>query len=408
MSEELKYDSPGERMDKVKEALKRKRSIQGIRSVVSEILGCGPADMQDFHFNVGNHKFRGIIYLKRNSLMGSLFYFWDNKIGVIKGYPKIKYSDDSRLMNKEVVCEEKVDGCNILVWRFPDGTLGGKTRLTPYWKGHKSYFFKDKTWEELLREADNGKTWLQIEKLLNDKNVIVCGELYGSDLPHDFVKYKAPPIGFKLFDIIDRDTNRFFPPLEALRLADKYQIPRVAVRWQGILTSKEVERIEFELSKSMDIEEGWVAKSYFLDEKDSYFAKLKTEAIKEKCWELTKSTIPMSIIKKAVHKVLENFPELKTIEEYLPKVREELLEDVEEILIEKSMDRIKESIRWTLTPSDADLYKLVLDKMKEMKDRGTDLSNKGHVLSNLSNALGTGISGGKLFMLYQQAFRELE
>lgn len=402
------WESPAERLDKLAKELKRKRSLQRIRGIVSDILVCKPSDLQDFSFNVGAHKFRGVLYSKRNSLMGTLIYLWDNRPGILRGYPKIKYSEDSRLLGKEVIAQEKVDGTNLLLWRFPDGTIGGKTRLTSYWKGNKSFFYKQETWEDLLKKADNGETYPKIKKLLEDMNVTVCGELYGSELAHDFVHYKFPPIGFKVFDIIDRETMRFLPPLKALKIADDYGIPRVEVRWQGILTKKEVERIEFELSKSLDVEEGWVAKAYFPEENDCYFCKLKCQSVKELCWETShKEGIPRIIIRKAIRKVLENYPEDNTIESMEPHVIEELREEVEQSLIDKSIDRIREQIRYTLVPNDETLFKLVIEKMTELKQKGLDLTDKKSVLHNLANELGN-INGSKIYFLYLQSLKKLE
>ena len=91
---EGKYDSPGVRMDKLMLELKKKRSIAGIRAAVSEVLQASPADMKEFSHRIGNHRWRGIVYLKRNSLLGSIFSIFDTKLYVVRGYGKIKYSDD--------------------------------------------------------------------------------------------------------------------------------------------------------------------------------------------------------------------------------------------------------------------------------------------------------------------------
>jgi len=406
-SEERKYDSPGERMDKLMLELKKKRSLKGLRTAVSEVLGAAPGDMKDFSFNIGAHKWRGTIYQKRNSLMGTVVSFFDTKLYVVRGYPKIKYSDDSRVYLRDCVAQEKIDGSNFGIFLLPDGTMMAKTRMVVNWN-NAAYKRKDKTWRQLFEMIDNGDLLRRINELIVNHDCVIYGELYGKLNPGDFVKYSVD-IAFKVFDILTRKTNRFLPASEVYRLCEVYEIPHVQETWNGILTDKEIERIEFELQDQVkdDGMEGWVAKTFFKDEKDVYMCKLKCQKVKEECWDKDrKPMIPTSIVRKAVRKTLDNFPEAKTIEEMEPHVLDELREEVEEVLIQQSLDRIRAEIRWALTPEDEDLLKIVIDKMKEMQDRGIDLSNKGHVLSNLSSALGT-ISGGKLYQLYHAALRDI-
>lgn len=753
MSEERKYETPGERIDKLKEALKRKRSIQGIRTAVSEVLQCSPSDMQDFSMKIGNHKWRGVIYQKRNNLMGSIISFFDSKIFIVRGYPRIKYSDDSRVYLRECIAQEKIDGCydkdtevlttdgwkfwdaltgnesffsrdqeghivtekadriikipyhgkllhfrmknldlkitpdhwnfvsllnwknkkasppiriqakdmkgrqchfyadgdwkgeeketiqigskifkmidwllffgmwstdgtrtnkkkgddqgyqvticqrkndlldlfeavkkmypqathyfnksnrcfvisicdrelwdyldqfgkkdqrhipkeiknlckeqllilfrslmrgdgserekymrfwtcssrmrddfqelslkvgysasftpimkdsvfngrkikatrptftlnvrlknsrplwlpalngkfkkrnlseeeyeglvycaivphhalyvrrngipiwsgntNLGIFMLPDGSLMGKTRLVVGWN-NPAFKMKDKTWKQLFEMTSDGLIAQNITNALKENDYVFYGELYGKLNPGDFIKYSTD-ISFKVFDILDRKSLRFLSPEKVYEICDHYGIPRVDQTWEGMLTDKEIQRIEFELQDQLKDDgcEGYVAKTFCTDENDVYMCKLKCEKVKEECWTDAKPMIPSSVIKKSVHKVFENYPDLKTMEDLEPHVLEELREDVEDILIEQSMDRIRAQIRWELTPRDEDLLKIVIDKMKEMQTRGMDLRKKGHVLSNLSTALGSGISGGKLYSLYNQALREL-
>jgi len=406
MSEE-KYDSPGVRMDKLMLELKKKRSIAGIRAAVSEVLQASPADMKEFSHRIGNHRWRGIVYLKRNSLLGSIFSIFDAKLYVVRGYGKIKYSDDSRVYNRECITQNKYDGTNLGIFCLPDGTMMGKTRMIESWLG-MAWKRKNLTWEGLFGMIENGDLRRRINELLINHDYVVYGELYGSLNKGEFVKYSVE-IAFKVFDILDRKKQRFLPPVEVYRLCEFYNLPVVEQTWSGILTDKEIQRIEFELKDLVkdDGYEGFVAKTVIDD--DVYMAKLKCDEVKEKCWSISgkKPSIPVLVLRKAVRKILDNFPEAKTIEDMEPHVLDELREEVEEKLLQESIDRIRESIRYAITPSDEDLLKLVVEKMQEMKTRGIDLHNKGHVLSNLSSALGT-IRGGKLYTLYNQALRQLK
>ena len=403
------WKSPIERLEELRKALKRKKSFQGLRAAVSEILKAKPADMREFSYNINNHKWKGIVYQKRNSLMGTLVCIWDNKQKfIIRGYPKVKYALDSKVVNEHVVCQEKIDGTNLGFFKLPDGTIMMKTRMTA--RADLNYAFKNKqeTWKSLFLKVNDGRTMRRMERLLDEKNYIVFGELYGYLNPCEFIKYTVP-IAFKVFDIVDRDTLRFLPPQKTMDTAFYYGIPRVRTLWSGKLTLKEIERIERLLEKEVkpDGMEGWMAKAWIERDRDLYMCKLKCESVREKCWETTPNmTIPRSIIKKAIRKTIENFPNLKTIEAILPFVIEELKEDVEEGLIEKAMGKIKMEIRQFLTPSSEELYKLVKAKLIELKKDGLDIEDKAKALRALAKALGD-ISGSALFRMYQQALREI-
>ncbi len=403
----IEHLEPLERLKKLEKALKRKRSLQGIRTAVSEVLKCKPSEMREFSYRINNHKFRGIVYLKRNNLMGTIVALWDNKQKLIlRGYPKIKYATDSRVKGKKSVVQEKLDGTNIGLFRLPDGTLWGKTRLTADFR-QESFNDKSKTWKGLLEQVRNGSTLRRIKKLLDEKNYIVYGELYGTLNPGEFIKYSVP-IDFKVFDIVDRNTMRFLPPQKVYDICFQYGIPRVKSIWSGILTSKEIERLEYEAKKYLHIDgsEGFVAKAEIGE--DMYFCKLKCEEIKEKCWSISgkKPSIPTLIIRKAIRKTVENYPEKKTIDEIYSLVYEELKEEVEEELINQCEKKIRGEIRHYITPSNQKLLPLVIQELKELKTQGIDLNDKSTVLSHLAGKLGE-IKGSTLYMLYKQALREL-
>jgi len=405
MSEE--YLEPLERLRKLEKALRRKRSLQGIRSAVSEVLRCKPSEMREFSYNVNNHKWRGVIYQKRNSLMGTIVSLWDNKQKILlRGYPKIKYATDSKVKNKKCSVQEKIDGTNLGLFTLPDGTLWGKTRLTADFR-QASFKDKSKTWKGLLSQVRNGSTLRRIKRLLEEKNYIVFGELYGSLNPGEFIKYSVP-IDFKVFDIVDRDSMTFLPPQKVYDICFHYGIPRVKQTWSGILTPKEIERLEYEAKSYLKVDgsEGFVAKAQI--GQDMYFCKLKCEEIREKCWSIRgkRPSIPTLIIRKAIRKTVENYPEKKTIDEIYPIVCEELKEEVEEELIIQSERKIRGEIRYFLTPSNEELLPIVKKELEGLKAQGINLLDKGKVLSYLSGKLGE-IKGSTLYNLYKQALREL-
>lgn len=105
-----KEDPPRIRLLKIKQKMKGKRSLRKIRTIVTSVLKCKPTDLKEFSYKINNHRWRGIIYLKRNNLMGTIFSLWDTKTLIIRGFPKIKYSHDSRVKDKNCICEEKIDG----------------------------------------------------------------------------------------------------------------------------------------------------------------------------------------------------------------------------------------------------------------------------------------------------------
>lgn len=366
---------------------------------MSEAFHAEPKDMKDFSTHVGNHKWRGVVFLKRNSLMGTIASLFDSKIVIIRGYPHIKYSDDSRIYRKKVVAQEKLDGTNLGIFRLPDGTIAGKTRLTHNWL-QPAYKNKGKTWQRLFLDVPGEVSECISDLLEAHPDYVVYGELYGSQNQGDFIAYTVP-IAFKAFDILDLKSQRFLPPERARSMCDLFQVPFVEQKWEGELTDKEISRIEFELANEVkeDGMEGWVAKAFLEEDKDAYFAKLKTDTVKEKCWEHSHLTIPITVIRKSIRKVYENNPALQTIETIEPLVIEELKEDVTDELIEKSLTKIRGVIRAVLTPGDEDLTKMVKEQMEAMQARGIDLENKGHVMSNLASALGD-MNAGTLYRVY--------
>ena len=397
------------RLDILREELEGKKSLQSIRATVSELWNAKPADMKEFSYNINGHKWRGIIYQKRNSLMGTIVSFFDKELFIVRGYPKLRYADETEVKGKHVVCQEKVDGTNLGIFMLPDGTIMGKTRLVPRWDLQTAPAAKRgvSSWKDLFMKVQDGRTYERIQRVLKD-GYLVFGELYGALNPTDFIQYSVP-IDFKVFDIVDMKTMRFLPWSKTKEITWLNGLRRVKEIWSGELTVKEIERLEFELKKEVkpDGMEGLVAKYYDTDLKDELMAKLKCEEIKEKCWEHARTTIPKSIIRKAIRKVLENYPELEKIEDIEPKVREELLEDVTPELYENSIDRVKAEIRRYLMPTPEDLKDVVKEIMEGLQLAGINLDDKRVVLSTIHRRIGE-IDGKVLYRIYQKVKAELK
>jgi hypothetical protein len=102
-------------LEEIYEECRRKRTLPSIRPILAEKLfarGTSKSDdLRKFTHIINGQKWIGFIYNKRNSLMGSTFGFYKSKFTVIRGYPKIKYAEESRVIDKEVITEYKVDGC---------------------------------------------------------------------------------------------------------------------------------------------------------------------------------------------------------------------------------------------------------------------------------------------------------
>jgi ATP-dependent RNA circularization protein (DNA/RNA ligase family) len=385
---ELKYSEwkPRKILEEIYEECRRKRTLSSIRPILAEKLntrGTGKSDdLRKFTHSINGQKWIGFIYNKRNSLMGSTFGFYKNKFTVIRGYPKIKYVEDSRVLDKEVVAEFKLDGTNLGIWAFQDGSLMGKTRLVERWD---TAGWHGRNWKEIFERTN---LMDEIVKLTKD-DYQVFGELYGKDNEGEFIKYSIP-IAFEVLDIVDRKTFGFLDRDRKITLCNQYDIPLVKENWRGILTQKEAERLEFQSKELLkeDGYEGFVAKSYIPEDKDVYFCKLKCQEVREKCWGLSASfTIPSGIIEKAFQKATENMTSFKNKEEFEEFVRQELLEEVSEELVTKSKEKIRRVIerRMARQVDDTEVRKYLDELSKEFTFDITESKYKGTIMSRLAD-----------------------
>ena len=285
----------------------------------------------------------------------------------------------------------------------------GKTRLIPRWDVQSLQAMKRQVshWKELFMKIDGGYLLKQVKYLAED-DYMIFGELYGYLNPGEFIKYSIP-IAFKAFDIVDTRTLKFLSSKDMEDLYYELDIPYVEELWHGILTRKEVERIEYEAKQYVreDGYEGFVAKHFSPIDNDMHFCKLKCDEIKEKAWKLRSTGVPVSIIRKAIRKAMESYPYYDKVDQLYPVVREELLEEVELSLIDESENKIRSVIRRVLSPTPEELKKSIREIMLELRERGMDLNKKGEVLPALAHRLGD-ISGKMLYKLYTQVLFEME
>jgi len=398
---------PRRRLVEIHQKLVRVRSLRTLRSRVCEYLQCGGSEVKEFHYKINGHDWKGIIYLKRNNLMGSIFSLFDNKVFIIRGFPKIRYTSNSRVRDRVCVAEEKVDGTNIGIWAFPDGSIMGKTRMVERWdKGSK----RAKEYGSWKRKFAHVPCHSRIYKLARE-GFLVYVELYGYHNSGEFVKYTTP-MAYKVIGIVNLETYHFLPRPRVEQLCSAYNLEVVPVYYKGTLTAKEVRKMEVDLEQEMALDgmEGLVAKYWDEKDKDSYFCKIKCDRIKEVCWKISRSLIPAAMIRKCIKKALdENLGETR-IEIIYPVVVEELTEDFDEAILETSQGKIKGLIRYMTTPSDVVLKARVVEVMKKMKALDVDIENpkkKGEVLSGLHDKLGD-IGGGTLFKLYNEVLLEMK
>jgi len=367
---------PSQRLQEIEKLLKRVRSLKTLRSRVCEYLHCGGSEVKEFHYKYNKHDWKGIIYKKRNSLMGSVFSLFVGKVMIIRGFPKILYTHNSKVKDQICIAEEKLDGTNIGLWEMPDGTIMGKTRMVERWDLGSERAGEDGSWKIKFEKAPDFE---KVYELAKDGHLVYV-ELYGYKNKGEFVQYSVP-YAYKVIGIVNRTHHNFLPRGNVELHCNPLKIPLPDIRFEGELSRKEVERIEFELEDDLKVDgsEGLVAKYWNKKDLDTYFCKLKTEKVKEMCYKISRSLIPAVQIRKAIRKAFENNQGETNMGVLLPFVVDELKEEYDESLLEPSMGKVKGLLRYALTPSDAELRALVLALMKEMNiefDVG-DPKNKG-------------------------------
>jgi len=373
----MQIKSPAPALRTIREKLQGTEKPSEIAVLVRETLrtlGYGNrCSLNPFtHTMNGGKIWAGVVCRERNQLLGSIFSNFNRTPLVIRGYPKIKYSEEAGFVGEEVVCEQKIDGTNLIVFLLPNGEFMGKTRTRETWSETR-----EGAWELLFNETGLRNN---VERLLRENaaetKLAVCLELYGQKNPGDFVTYLRVEIAFKVIDIIDQNSYTFLPRERVEALCRVHDLPLVAIDWQGTLTGEEIRHLETEILPKRNDVEGFVAKIYATDNQgvtDRFFAKLKTPEIKEKCFTRTetRTVIPQVIIKKAIRKALDEGTPSKDAYDF---VVSELAEDAEQSLIDASKDTIERLLKERYRPLSETVCTAALDILNETTEKREALS----------------------------------
>jgi len=385
----------------IRDRMKKYKSIRPALPKIVEVLRCSPSEYRLFSHKIGNTKWSGILYRTRNSLMGTIFSYFGNKVFIVPGYPKIRYSENTNCMNNNNTFEEKVDGTCLGLFYLPDGTFWGKTRGTTRIdvQGYKGRIymdlFKETGLENEVQEA--------IIRRDDPFGSVVFGELYGKKNPGDFIRYSTD-IGFKAFDILDLYNFSFLAPLPKKAVLSKYNVPSVKIFWEGILNEKSLSMLQFKLREHIkeDGMEGLVSKVWDVSVGDTKFGKIKTESIQELAWSLSpRKTVPKGFIAKAVRKAWENQELLKDKDEIMEFVSDELLEEFEESIVFSSKDKIKRYVADFFTRYLGDITNDAFRYLSRLErgDIEVSIDTKHQIMPLLANRF-KGYDSSKLYNIF--------
>lgn len=384
MTEENFMDkAPSERLNIIRKEM-NKMDMFDLQNYLIETLKCKSSDLSKFsHETYLDGVFTGYIYHCRNNLYGSLFGFYNDIPVVIRGMPKIDYIERKiRTELNNCWLEEKIDGTNLVLFNLPDGIFWGKTRetATMFNKG-----FKDREWYKLLEETG----YIDELKQLCNVGYAVIVELYGYKNKCEFINYTVP-IAIKVLEIYDMNTFKFLNRIDKEMICRQHNLPYAeSLVIDETLTLNKVKKFEkyAELFVKPDGLEGFVAK-YVGEDGDVYMGKIKCQVIREKCNH--KNIIRMNIIRKAVRKATEANVDLNNLDEAIKFVKDELLEDFSEKIVEANMQKIKYAIKHPeekekeFKEFSSEMFNEIFNKIKE---QGIDVSmeNKTKVLSLASS-----------------------
>ena len=395
LKKQIHNTPPAERLEQIYELMRKNPSMVKLPSYIASALDNKPTDLTKFTHKIGKHTWRGYIYHPRNSLYGSIFSYFGRIPIVIRGMPKIKYSEDAQVLNNESIIEDKIDGTNIVLWTFPDGTLWGKTRETETIFGGG---YRGQNWFGLLEETG------YVEKLTlmcrGGYGIIV--ELYGQKNKGEFISYSVP-IAIAVIEIYNRKTFKFVSTLEKQALCNQFGLPCVKAYSTVKLTPKELERLEYEAKAFVkeDGLEGFVAKYFDPETEDIHMGKIKCSEIRELCWG---DKIPMNFIWKAIRKCEEANVDLNS-EDAVTFVKNELLEDFTEPTVNKNMSKVYYGLKNPHEPKmditsfeDEEVNTMLI----ELESQGIEVSiaNKGKVMAILAGKLGGSKNLYKSFLAY--------
>lgn len=402
---------PAERLRLIYTKMRAKPSFKRLPADISSVIQNQPGDLKKFTYKVGKHTWRGYIYGSRNSLYGTIFSYFGRTPFIVRGFPKIDYAEKSRTFQQpDVYIEEKVDGTNIIVWQFPDGTFWGKTRET-------ATIFEDgyqgRKWFDLIEKTGYVSN---LKKYCHDTGNSIAFELYGNQNAGEFIKYTTP-ISIKVLEICRGQGFFDFVDPECKRaVCGLYDLPVVSQKEICALTQYDLDRLEYE-AKALnhpDGMEGFVAKWFNPETNDVFMGKIKCAEIREACMG---NKIPMHFIRKAVRKCQEagvpliiGFIHDESIERVNPDavtfVKNELGEDFTETVINLNEIKIKYALENPVEEKELDLTayedKEIFAVFDELKNSGLEISekNKGKILSLAAGRLPS-IAGNRLFLTFR-------
>jgi hypothetical protein len=375
-----------ERLRRIYADMKLHYGLPKLRASLGEHLQASPSMFKEFHHKIGEHNWFGLMYNQRNSLYGTIFSFFGRTPLIIRGFPKIQYTETSEVYNNECHIEEKVDGTNLILWVFPDGTFMGKTRFSERFDA-ESGGYEGRHWKDMLDQTGFSENL----KKLCKAGYSVAVELFGTDNPGDFIRYTIP-ISCKVLEIADAKTLHFVDYSTKISLCEKFGLTYPKLIYQGLLSPKKLEELEFK-AKELVVEdgmEGFVAKFYDDKVHDVYMGKIKCAEVKEKCWLMSpRSKIPNMFIGKAIRKARESNIPLDS-PDALTFVKQELLEDFEQKFVDVSETKITKMLgtcEQKLKQNSIGLDK-VYDFFDALVKRGIPITfeNKSKVLSISASA----------------------
>jgi putative ATP-dependent DNA ligase len=148
-------------------------------------------------------------------------------IEVIRGFPKIRRTLMlepilKKHFNKEIALEEKMNGYNVRIARV-NGKVLAFTRggfICPY-------------------TTKKANQLMDMEEFFNHHpHLVICGEMVGTDNPYVSQYYpEIGKLGFRIFDVREKLTNKPLPILEKRELLEEYGLP--PVRLFGIYDTPE-------------------------------------------------------------------------------------------------------------------------------------------------------------------------
>lgn len=383
---------PSEKLITLRESMGGIRGKEALLSLICQVIGGDHTEYRYFTTKVNNHRWRGYIHLERDWLFGSLYTLWDNKPYIIRGYPKVKYVEASKVLNKEGVAEGKADGTCLGIFNLPDDSLMGKTRMGSRWDVPG---YMGQIWGDLYKDTG----LLENTKSLCDLDYLPFFEMYGERNPCEYVQYTVP-IAAMLIDVVDMRTFKFLSYDKKVDLATKFELPIPRLHWEGTFTIDKISWLawESEARVTIDGEEGLMAKWFDPTIQDQYLGKIKCDNIRALAIKLGGGAIPDEEIKKGIRKAFDEGEYLQG--DVMTLTIQELAEDWPDSKISISMIRIERLVQRMCSSETERIF----NWLEKQIGGGLDVSmeNKGVVMRTMAQA-NLGIhptEGYKIFTMY--------